>query len=108
MLAASQRDAAAAKEREQLLATAHERVKELEACLAARGAAGDTRALLASEMEFLRKERRAEVEQVDAEWRRRWEELQAEDAQLRAAVDAAAAAAARAAELHAHEVEAVR
>ncbi len=108
MLAAAQRDASAAKEQEQLLAAAHDRVKHLEASLAAGRAAGDASTIVASEMEFLRKERRAEVEQVDQEWRRRWEELQAQNAQLRAMLNASTESAAHAVELHANEVESVR
>ncbi len=63
---------------------------------------------VAREMEFLRKERRAEVEQVDQEWRLRWEALRAECAQLQTQIDAAAHAAIRASEQHAKDVESVR
>jgi hypothetical protein len=103
MLASSQRDAAAARDQEAQLAAARGRVKELEAAAAAGQSAGS-----ASEMEFLRKERRAEVEQVEQEWRRRWQELQAQNCELRCVVEACKEAAARAAERHASDVDAAR
>jgi hypothetical protein len=106
MLATSQRDAAAARDQEGQLAAARGRVKELEAAAAAGQLT--TGAGLASEMEFLRKERRAEVEQVEQEWRRRWQELQAQNSELRSLADACNEAAARAAERHASDVEAAR
>ena len=103
MLASSQRDAAAARDQEAQLAAARGRVKELEAAAAAGQSAGS-----ASEMEFLRKERRAEVEQVEQEWRRRWQELQAQNCELRCVAEACKEAATRAAERHASDVEAAR
>ena len=108
LLAAAQRDVAAGTDAAQRAAAAWGRVKELEASIAAGQNAGDACAVAASEMEFLRKERRAEVEQVDQEWRRRWDVLQGQCAQLQAQVDAAADAAARASEQHSKEVESTR
>jgi hypothetical protein len=103
LLAAAQRDAAAGRELEQQLAHATARVRELQAAIAAGHSAGE-----ASEMEFLRKERRAEVEQVDQEWRRRWQGLQEQCVQLQAQVEAAAEAASSAAQQHVKEVDTVR
>ena len=108
LLAAAQRDAAAGRELEQQLSHAAARVKELQASIAAGQSAGDACSLAASEMEFLRKERRAEVEQVDQEWRRRWQGLQEQCVQLQAQVEAAAEAASSAAQQHVKEVDTVR
>ena len=110
LLASARRDAAVCTEQEKLLAAVRARVKELEASIASGQSAGHGHcsAAAASEMEFLRKERRAEVEQVDQEWRRRCEALQGQCAQLQAQVAAAADAALRANEQRAKEVECVR
>ena len=108
LLASARRDAAVCREQEQLLAAVRARVKELEASVACGQSDGHCSAAAASEMEFLRKERRAEVEQVDQEWRRRCEALQGQCAQLQAQVDAAADSALRANEQRAKEVECVR
>ena len=108
LLAAAQHDAAASNERAHALEQARARVKELEGSIAAGQVAGEAGAVAASEMEFLRKERRAEVGQVDQEWRGRWETLQAQCAQLQTQVDAAAREAVRASEQHTKDVECVR
>ncbi len=108
LLSSAQRDAAAGREHEQQLSHALARVKELQASIAAGQSAGDACSLAASEMEFLRKERRAEVEQVDQEWRRRWEALQEQCVQLQAQVVAEADAESRAAQQHSKDVETVR
>ncbi len=109
LLADAQREAAAGRELEQQLAAARARVRELESRAAA-GGSGEEAAVrgVAMEMEFLRKERRAEVEQVDQEWRGRWETLQAQCALLQTQVDAAAREAVRASEQHTKDVECVR
>ena len=51
---------------------------------------------------------RAEVDQVDQEWRRRWQQLQSVCNQLQEQVDAAACAAAAVAVSQLKDVEAVR
>ncbi len=108
LLASARCEVAACREQGQLLAAVQARVKELEASIASGHSAGHYSANAASEMEFLRKERRAEVEQVDQEWRRRCEALQGQAALLQAQVDAAADSALRANEQRAKEVECVR
>jgi hypothetical protein len=90
------------------LADAEARVKELEAAIVAGRRAGDVEAGAANEMEFLRKERRAEVEQVDQEWRRRWEALQAQCSQLQSQLETAASVATVAAAQHVQDVQAAR
>ena len=106
LLSAAQHEAAVGRERGQQLQEERARVRELEACIAA--AAGGVEGGSAREMEFLRKERRAEVLQVEQEWRRRWQELQAQNCELRCVAEACKEAAARAAERHASDVEAAR
>jgi len=105
LLAAAQHEAAVGRERGQQLQEERVRVRELEACIAA---AGGVEGGSAREMEFLRKERRAEVLQVEQEWRRRLQQAEEEGRRMEEEARAAAAAAAGAAVLHAKEVEAVR